>query len=74
MRSFDYNVDQVAKWLRNIVMAVMSISAIFWLFYSLASIVNKGLGPGGVLFRISPVLIFLASAAITWGNEELLEG
>jgi len=66
MGSIDYNVDHVAKWLRNIAMAVILISAIFWLFYSLASSVNKGFGPGGVLFHITPSLIFLASAAIAW--------
>ncbi len=66
MGSIDYNVDHVAKWLRNIAMVVISISAILWLFYSLASSVNKGFGPGGVLFHITPGLIFLAGAAIAW--------
>ena len=66
MRSIDYNVDHVAKWLRNIAMALISISAIFWLVYSLVSSLNKGFGPGGVLFHITPGLIFLAGAAIAW--------
>ncbi len=66
MGSIGYNGDHVAKWLRNIAMVVISISAILWLFYSLASSVNKGFGPGGVLFHITPGLIFLAGAAIAW--------
>jgi hypothetical protein len=66
MGSIDYNVDYVAKWLRNIAMVVISISAIFWLFYSLVSSVNKGFGLGIVLFRIIPGLIFLVGAAIAW--------
>jgi hypothetical protein len=66
MTSIDYNADHVAKWLRSIAMAVILISAIFWLLYSLASSLNKGFGLGGVLFHITPGLIFFAGAAIAW--------
>ncbi len=66
MGRIDYDIDHVAKCLRNIAMAVISISAIFWLFYSLASHLNKGLGLGGILFHMTPGLIFLACAAIAW--------
>lgn len=65
--TIDCNPDHVTKWLRNIGMAVISISGISWLFSSLASSANKGFGPGGVLFHvITPGLIFLAGAAVAW--------
>jgi hypothetical protein len=66
MTSIEYDADHVAKWLRNIAMAVILISGIFWLLYSLVSSLNKEFGLGGVLFHISPGLIFLAGAAIAW--------
>lgn len=61
-----YNSNQAAKILRTIAMAVISISGTLWLFQGLVSGLNKGLGPGGVLFHLLPGLINLAGAAIAW--------
>jgi hypothetical protein len=66
MWSIDCDVDHVAKWLRNIAMALISIPAIFGLFYHLVSGVKYGFRPGGVLIDIILALIILAVAAIAW--------
>jgi hypothetical protein len=66
MKSFDYNVDRLAKWLRNIAMVIISISGIFWLLYGLVSGLSKKFGLGGILFEMSPGFLFLFVAAIAW--------
>jgi len=65
--SINYNSNQTARILRIVAMAIILISAIFFMFFGLLTKLNQGLGLGGILFGMAvPGLIFLIGAIIAW--------
>jgi hypothetical protein len=69
MSNIDYNIDEVAKWLRIIAVVITLISGFFSMFQGILS--SKGLGLGGVLFHMLPGF-FSYSLQPSHGNGELL--